>query len=129
MYKFTYKHINTYIYTYSIFKVINACFLAFKFTYIHTQSNLLTYLNIYTYTIFIHKYIYIYIHTGLEIGGFASPNANLSWVNCESLWPSDLPKFFWQCESLLADYESLFKWIRKKNIFLVLTSFLSKFYI
>ena len=53
------------------------------------------------------------MYTGLEIGGIASPNANHFWGNCESLWLSNSPKFFGQGESLLADCEALFKWLRQ----------------
>ena len=35
----------------------------------------------------------MYIHTGLEVGGFASPNVNHFYGNCKSLWPSDSPNF------------------------------------
>ena len=34
------------------------------------------------------------LSTGLEIGGFASPNANHFWSNGKSLWPTDSP-YFW----------------------------------
>ena len=46
-----------------------------------------TYAYIHTY---IFTYIYTYIYLGLEIGGFALPNANHFWDKCESLWPTDL---------------------------------------
>ena len=51
----------------------------------------------------------------MEIGGFASPNVNHFWGNCESLWQNDAPNFFFHSEPLLADCESLFKWIRHKT--------------
>ena len=33
-------------------------------------------------------------YTGLEIGGFASPNANHFWGKCESFCPTD-SQYFW----------------------------------
>ena len=42
---------------------------------------------------YVYVYIYASIYIRLEIGGFASPNANHFWGNCESLWQSDLPNF------------------------------------
>ena len=36
----------------------------------------------------------IYTHTGLEVGGIESPNANHFRGNCESLWQNDSPNFF-----------------------------------
>ena len=61
--------------------------------YIHTYVH--TYIYTYIHT-FIHSYIHTYIvtYTGLEIGGFASPNANLFWGNCESHWPTD-SQYLW----------------------------------
>ena len=43
--------------------------------------------------IYVHIHMCTYIHTGLEIGGFASPNANHFWGKCESLWQNDSPNF------------------------------------
>ena len=44
--------------------------------------------------------IYIYIYSGLEIGGFASPNANYVWGKCESLWPTDLLCFWFTANQI-----------------------------
>ena len=38
-------------------------------------------------------YVSIHTHTGLEKGGFASPNVNYFWGNCESLWPTNSQYF------------------------------------
>ena len=38
--------------------------------------------------------MYVYMYIGLEIGGFASPNANHFWGNCKSLRPTD-SQYFW----------------------------------
>ena len=41
------------------------------------------------------------VSAGLEIGGFASPNANHFWGNCKSVWPTDsqyflvIANYFW----------------------------------
>ena len=82
-------------------------------THAHTHTQTHTHTHAHSY---IYIYILTYIHTGLEIGGIATPNENHFWDNCESLWLSDSPNF-WHCESLLADCESLFKWIRQKTVY------------
>ena len=67
-------------------------------------------------------YIYVYIH--IYIDGVASQNANHFWGNCESLWQSESQ----YCESLSDDLQITFQIISKKDLFLVLTTFLEKIF-
>ena len=46
--------------------------------------NIYKYLHIYMY-VCICIYVYVYVSAGLEVGGFASPNVNFFWGECESL--------------------------------------------
>ena len=58
-------------------------------------------------------YVYVYMYAGLEIGGFASQDANQFWSNCESLWLSESQN----CESLLADLRISFQMASQKDLF------------
>ena len=64
-------------------------------------------------------------HTGLEIGGIASPNAIHFWGNCE-----EIRQIFLALRITLADCESLFTWYFQKTFFFFWSSpsFLEKIY-
>ena len=68
----------------------------------------------------------VLFHSELEIGEFASPNANHFWGNCESLWPTDLQFFFVTANQFWPNANNFCKWIRKKTLFFGPHAFLRK---
>ena len=57
------------------------------------------------------------IYSGLELGGYASPNANYFWGKCESLWPTD-SQYFWVTSNQFKPIANHFRtWIRKRPFF------------
>ena len=61
--------------------------------------------------------MYVYMYTGLEIGGFALPNANHFWGKCKSLWPI-YSQYFWVIANQYKPIVNHFCfWIRKKTLY------------
>ena len=114
-----YTHIYVYIYIY-----IYICIYVYIFMYVYIYIH--TYIHAYIHA-YIHTYIHTYIHIGLKIGGFASPNVYHFWSKYESLWPAH-SQYLWITANQFGRLRITFTNGFAKNLLLVLTSFLVKFY-